>query len=61
MKKIKAKITPGASNGASGVILFEVRQVIWCSYLEIGVLVPLRFGIIDTEGFNGNGLHTLIL
>ena len=39
MKKIKAKITPGASDGASGVILFEVRQVIWCSYLEIGVLV----------------------
>ena len=61
MKKIKAKITPGASDGASGVILFEVRQVIGCSYLEIGVLVPLRFGIIDTEGLNGNGLHTLIL
>ncbi len=61
MKKIKAKITPGASDGASGVILFEVRQVIWCSYLEIRVLVPLRFGIIDTEGLNGNGLHTLIL
>lgn len=39
----------------------EVRQVIWCSYLETGVLVPLRFGIIDTEGLNGNGLHTLIL
>lgn len=61
MKKIKAKITPDAPSEAPGVILFEVRQVIWCSYLEIGVLVPLRFGIIDTEGLNGNGLHTLIL
>lgn len=61
MKKIKAKITPDVCDWASRVILFEVRQVIWCSYLEIGVLVPLRFGIIDTEGLNGNGLHTLIL
>jgi hypothetical protein len=26
MKKIKAKITPGASDGASGVILFEVDE-----------------------------------
>ena len=46
MKKIKAKIAPDASDGASGVILFEVRQVIWCSYLEIGVLASYFFSFI---------------
>lgn len=36
-------------------------KILFSNRLRSVRLVLLRFGIIDTEGFNGNGLHTLIL
>ena len=36
-------------------------KIFFSNRLRSVQLVLLRFGIVDTEGFNGNGLHTLIL
>ena len=59
MKKIKIKITPDVSGQASGV-RFSFENF-FSNRLRSVRLVLLRFGIIYTEGLNGNSLHTLIL